>query len=109
MVAVLLAQIDPKVAAEGLGRDFLPWAVVALVLALGAVIRWALSLNATIHANEKANAAQVAKLQSERTEREREHAKELRDLLMQLVPLTTKLTEGLEIVERLTDRRAGHA
>lgn len=109
VAALLLAQIDAKDAAEGLGRDFLPWAVVGLVGALIVVCRVAWSLNTTIHKLQADGAAALLKSQAERTEREREHAKELRDLLFQLVPLSTKMTESLEILERLTDRVPRHA
>lgn len=117
---MFLAQIDPTAAAQGLGRDFLPWAVVGLVCALVAVCRVAWSLNNTIHANAKAAAESLAKLQAEaaaallkaqsdRSDREREHSKELRDVIMQVVPLSTKMAEGLELLERLTDRGPRHA
>lgn len=96
---MLLAQIDPKAAAEGLGANFLPWALVLTLVALAFVVRYAISQNT-------AHAAAVAAMHAEQLTAQRENAKEMRELLMQIVPLSTKLTEALEIVERLTNRNS---
>lgn len=87
----VLAQVDPQVVAEGLGRDFLPWALGLTLLTLAVLGKHVLDLN------------------RERLEDQRAHAKEMRELLMLVVPLSTKLTEALEIVERITDRQTREA
>ena len=109
VAALVLAQIDAKSAAEGLGRDFLPWAIVGLCIALAFVVRWALSLIKQIQTLQAEAATALVKAASDRSEREREHAKELREVLMQVMPLSMKMAEGLELLERLTDRGPRHA
>lgn len=94
---MVLGQIDPKVAAEGLGSNFLPWALVLTLVALAFVVRAYLAQNT-------AHAAEIAAMQKEARETQRADAKETRELLMQIVPLSAKLTEGLESLERITDR-----
>lgn len=94
----VLAQIDPKAAADGLvGPAALGWIIVGLVIALLAVVRAYVLLG-------RESKAEVTAMQKEARETQRADAKEQRELLMQIVPLSAKLTEGLESLERITDR-----
>jgi apolipoprotein N-acyltransferase len=93
----VLGQLDPKAAAEGLGANFLPWALVIVLFALAWVVK------AYVDQGQK-HALELAAVQKEARETQRADAKETRELLMQIVPLSAKLTEGLESLERITDR-----
>lgn len=107
LAPLMLAQIDPKAAADGLvGPAALGWIIVGLVIALVFVVRAYMAQN-TAHAKaladaNAAHAAEVAAMQKEMRETQRSDAKEMRELVRETVPLAGKLTEGLEILERLS-------
>lgn len=99
--------VDPTATiANGLGSNFLPWALAICLLAVAYLFK---TLNeerktaaaATAAAAEKANAA-AEKASAERLADVKQDAAEQRAILSQIVPLSTKLTEGLEILERIT-------
>ncbi len=95
---IVLAQVDPKAAADGLvGPAALGWIIVGLVIALVAVVRAYVVLS-------RENKAELATREKEARETAKADAKEQREMLMQIVPLSAKLTEGLESLERITDR-----
>lgn len=114
----MLAQIDPKAAADGLvGPAALGWIIVGLVIALAFVVRAYMAQNtehakaladanakhaAELSAERAAHSAALAGVQAQLIEQLRTDAKEQRELLMQIVPLAGKLTEGLEIIESLS-------
>lgn len=118
MLPLVLAQVDPvKTAADGLAANFWPYALALVGAALVFVVRQyvaaqtahakELSEVRTAHAAElakrnEAHAAELAKLQAQLIEALRDASKEQRDLLLQIVPLTGKLTQGLEIVEQMS-------
>lgn len=102
MTPLFLAQLDAKTAAEGIGANFLPWAIVGLCIALGFTVKAYLAKSAEVAALHVAQAAALEKAASERLADVKADAKEQREILSQIVPLSTKLTEGLEILERLT-------
>lgn len=84
MIPTALAQVDPSTLASGLEKNPLAWGLALALLALGFLFKL---LN-----DEKAAHLTTIK----------EAAKEQREILQQVVPLTTKLIEALEILERLT-------
>jgi hypothetical protein len=111
IVHTLLGQIDPKSAAEGLGANFLPWALVIVLFALAWVVKVAIDQNRE-HAKESAetrqtHAKEIAALQGKLLETVQAHAKEQRELLTQLVPLASALAEGAEHLERVADSLTG--
>ena len=106
MVLIPLAQIDLKPGADGLGSNFLPWACAILIAALVYVVKHAVDTNAK-HAGEIAalqltHATALEKVSADRLADVKADAKEQREILNQIVPLSAKLVEGLEILERLT-------
>lgn len=93
-----LAQIEVvKPVAEGLGSNFLPWALAIALVAIGVLFK-------LLWDEKTKHAAEMAAREKEAREIARADAKEQRELLMQIVPLSAKLTEGLESLERITDR-----
>lgn len=82
---MVLAQIDPGVAADGLAKNPLAWGLVLAILAIGFLYR------------------ELSAARSQLIETIKSDAKEQQSLLAQIVPLSSKLTEGLESLERLTD------
>lgn len=92
--------------ANGLGSNFLPWALAICLVAIAYLFK---TLNeerkatalAVAAAAEKANAA-AEKASAERLADVKQDAAEQRVILSQIVPLATKLTMGLEILERVT-------
>lgn len=117
----MLAQVDPtKAIADGFGTQFLPYALALVTLALVGVFKllWdqsrghATEIAATnkahteeISALNKAHSDALALAHTERLADMKADAKEQREILSQIVPLAAKLTEGLEILERLTQAR----
>jgi len=113
----MLAQVDPtKAIAEGLGANFLPYALALVLLALVFVVRAFMTQGAehraelkaiavAAEARDKAHAEALALAHNERLVDMKNDAKEQREILSQIVPLAAKLTEGLEILERLTQVR----
>jgi cell division protein FtsB len=99
----LLAQIDVKTTAEGLGSNFLPWALVLVLVALGFVVRHTIEAGrqhaAALEALQKAKDAEVAALQKTLLETVKSDAEEQRKLLMTVMPLSTKLLEMLELTK----------
>jgi hypothetical protein len=94
---VLAQVVDPTAAvANGLTQSPLAW---GLALALGAVAY----LFRTLNEERRASAQAIADVQAKLVETIRADAKEQREILSQVVPLATKLTEGLEILERVTE------
>lgn len=86
---MLLAQVDPTPAvpiAEGLAKNPLAWTTLGLALAVAYLFRTLIALY------------------SKHIETVRADAKDSRDLLAQIVPLSAKLTEGIEVIERITER-----
>ena len=92
---ITLAQIDPS----GFSKDLNSALALGLALALAAIGYLFKSQNDERREHAKALEAAQAKL----VETIRADAKEQREILSQIVPLSTKLTEGLEILERVTD------
>lgn len=114
----VLAQVDPtKVIADGLSggtlTQALGYACALLIIFIGLLLRAYLA-QGTEHRAElarrdeakdaatKAHADAVEKLSADRLVDMKADAKEQREILSQIVPLAAKLTEGLEILERLT-------
>lgn len=79
-----MVQIDPAAAADGLTKNPLAWGLVIAIAAIGYLFR-------------ELSAARAAHLETIKAD-----AKEQREILTQIVPLSAKLTEGLEIIERMT-------
>lgn len=83
---VVLAQIEAaKPVAEGLGRDFLPWALAIVLIALGFMVRAYQALQAQLLAEVKSN------------------AEEQKKLLTQVLPLQERLLEMLELTREDND------
>lgn len=80
--------------ATGLASQPLAW---CLALALGALVY----LFKTLDSERKAHASELLDSQTKLIESIRADAKEQREILSQIVPLSTRLTEGLEILERV--------
>ncbi len=111
----VLAQIDVvKPVAEGLGANFLPYALALVIGALLFSVKFALDLikthaTATAEQNAKHAAAladketkhaeQIAVLNAKLVERLDTNGKEQRETLMLIIPLVSKLTAGLETIE----------
>lgn len=87
---MILAQVDPSTLADGLARNPLAWLAALLILAVGYLF-------------VRLNQAQAAHMETIRQE-----AKEQREILREVVPLTVKLTESLEALERITDKVTNH-
>jgi hypothetical protein len=87
---MLLAQIDPTPIAEGLAKNPLAWISAVLLVAVGYLFR------------------RLGEVQKEHMETIRQEAKEQREILREIVPLTVKLTESLETLEKITDRVTSH-
>ncbi len=98
----VLAQIDPKAAADGLvGPAALGWIIVGLVIALAFVVKYAIDQNSK-HATElatlqKAKDDAVGALQATLLATVKADAEEQRKLLIQVMPLSTKLLEMIEL------------
>lgn len=91
----MLAQIDPSVVANGLASAPIAW-IAALALGGGVY------LFRLLNEERKAHLAEVAALQATLLSTVKAGAEEQRKLLTELIPLSEKLSEGLEILERLT-------
>lgn len=98
---MVLAQVDPTAAvAGGLAGGNATALAWALAIAGGVIVY----LYKQVSDLRSTHAAELAALQKETKEAQKSDAKEQRELLMQIVPLSAKLTEGLESLERITDR-----
>lgn len=84
----VLAQIDPKAAAEGLGRDFLPWALVVLGCVIAFLVRWIFALQKS---KDDLQAQLLAEVKAASADKEK--------LLTQVMPLQTRLLEMLELTQ----------
>ena len=84
MTWAVFAQIDPTPIANGLEKNPLAWGLALSLLAIGYMFK--------LLTTERNAHIQTIK----------EASKEQREILQQVVPLTTKLIEALEILERLT-------
>jgi hypothetical protein len=82
---VVLAQIDPAKAAEGLGRDFLPYALVFVTIALVAVVVAYVKLQAQLLAEVKSGA--------EKHEKTLEKVLPLQERLLEMLELTKEDAE----------------
>ncbi len=91
----MLGQIVPSEVANGLAAAPIAW-VAALSMAGGVY------LFRLLNEERKAHLAEVAALQATLLSTVKAGAEEQRQLLTELIPLSEKLTEGLEILERLT-------
>lgn len=88
--------MDPSPLANGLASNPLAY---MCAIALGVIAYLYKSRD-----DDRREAAKVlADLQTKYVETIRADAKEQREILAQVVPLTAKLTEGLELLEKLTD------
>jgi hypothetical protein len=96
MGALILGQIDPTPVADGLAKNPLAWGLALSLLAIGYLFR-------TMNDERKAHATALEAAQKTLVETIKADAKEQREILSQIVPLSSKLTEGLEILERVTD------
>lgn len=76
--------MDPATVANGLASNPLAWGL-------------ALTLGAVVYLFRELNSARQAHIETIKAD-----AKEQREILTQIVPLSAKLTEGLEILERMT-------
>lgn len=94
---MLLAQIDPATVANGLASNPLAW-IAALALAASGY------LFTIIMRDRKDHAAELAQVRKEHLESIKADAKEQREILGQIIPLAGKLVEGLESLERITDK-----
>lgn len=94
---MLLAQIDPSTVANGLQANPLAWIAALALLAAGYLFN-------VILRDRKDHAAELAAVRNEHLQTIKEDAKEQREILAQVIPLATKLTEGLESLERIADK-----
>lgn len=93
----LLAQVDPAGAAEGLAKNPLAYIAAVLLLSLGYMFK--------LYAEERTrSAAALETARAAHLETVKADAKDQREILSQIVPLASKLTDGLEILERVTDK-----
>lgn len=84
MIPIVFAQVDPTVVANGLEKNPLAWGLALTLIALGYLFK-------LLNDEKTAHLVTI-----------KEASKEQREILQQVVPLTTKLIEALEILERLT-------
>lgn len=111
---MILAQIDATKATEGMGRDFLPWAVLGLCLALGFVVRSYLVMRAekdkaiaelqkakdeAIKALQKEKDDATAALQSQLLAQIRSDGAELRKTLESVLPAQARMLEIIDLVK----------
>ena len=89
--------MDPSTVATGLASNPLAW---GLALSLGAIGY----LFKQPSAEREARAKDLADSQAKLIEQLRVDAKDQREILSQILPLSTKLSEGLEILVRVTDQ-----
>lgn len=93
----MLAQIDPTAAAESLAHNPLAYVAALALLAVGFLFR-------LLNEERKAHALALETARTAHLETVKADAKEQREILSQIVPLASKLTEGLDILERITDK-----
>lgn len=88
--------MDPTPIAQGLASNPLAWGLALALAAIAYLFR-------ELQGARVAHAKEIADAQAKLIETIRADAKEQREILGQIVPLAAKLTEGLEILERLTE------
>lgn len=81
--------MDPTPIANGLASNPLAWMLALALLAIGYLFRLLMSMNSRLIEAHQTN------------------AKDQREILSQIIPLVTQLTEAVEILERLTDTERG--
>lgn len=86
---------DPTTIANGFAQNPLAW--VAMLAMCGGVYLFKL-----MNDERKAHLAEVSALQATLLATVKSGGEEQRKLLMEVVPLSAKLSEGLEILERLS-------
>lgn len=88
LMPVLLAQVDAvKPLADGLGSpNFLGYALAIVLLVTGYLFR------------------ELRLEQEKRIAAEREANKEIQGILREVIPLTTKLTDAVELLDRAVDK-----
>jgi urease accessory protein UreF len=100
---VFLAQVDPEKAAAGLGRDFLPWALVIVLAALAVLFKLAWDQWTKRDAEKTEQIKQLtadnAALQKELRDTTKANGEEQRKLMFEIVPLTGKVVDALEYLE----------
>lgn len=94
---MIWAQLDPSVAADSLAKNPL-----AYVAALG-LFSTAFLLRSLL-AEKDSSAAALNAMNSKMIESMKEDAKEQREILSQVIPLASKLVDGVETLERVTDK-----
>lgn len=77
--------MDPTPIANGLASNPLAWMLALALVAIGYLFRLVIATNAKLIEAHQTN------------------SKEQREILSQIIPLVTQLTEAIEILERLTD------
>lgn len=88
--------MDQAIVADGLTKNPLAW---GLVLALGAIG----VLFKLLSDERQRSADKLEATRKEHIETIKADAKEQREILFQIIPLTAKLTQAIETVERITD------
>lgn len=83
---LILAQIDPANLAEGLAKNPLAWLLVIALMTVGFLFRELRTEQAArIAAADAAN-------------------KEIQEILREVIPLTTKLTNAVDLLDRVVDK-----
>lgn len=88
--------MDPSIVANGLASNPLAWGLGLALAAIGALFK--LLSDERHRSAEKLEALQKAHIETIKAD-----AKEQRELLFQIIPLTSKLMQAIETVERITD------
>lgn len=88
--------MDPTPIANGLASNPLAWGLAIALVVIAYLYR-------QISEERRQYGVDLAQAQAKLIETLREDAKEQRAILSQIVPLSTRLTEAIEIIERLTD------
>lgn len=88
--------MDPTPIANGLAANPLAWGLAIALVVIAYLYR-------KIDDERRQHGADLVAAQNKLIETLREDAKEQREILSQIVPLATRLTEAIEIIERLTD------
>ena len=98
LFAQVQASVDPvSAAAGGLATNPLAYICAVLLAVVAFLYRQQV-------ARETAQAAALEALRKQQIEDARSDQKEQRELLMQVVPLSSKLVEAVELLEKITDR-----
>lgn len=96
LIGIVLGQVDPVTASKALSQDPLAYMLIIAFLTIAYLFR-------DNRARENDLRKEISDLHVKLAETIRADAKEQREILMTATPLLTKLTEGLEILERVTD------